>query len=161
MADQVALDHRGEHVTDAIQACIGRHRDVRQRPLFLSDPQPVDQRAGIAGHAAPVAVGMYQIGGEIAVFDAAQGTQHHDIEAIGRARRTRTGQEGRHGKRGSGKPCKSSDPPHRLARATAAFSSRLAPGTDRDSSIASLTLWLMPSKQGVKIIAVGAMVATA
>ena len=49
----------------------------------------------------------------------------------------------------------------RLARATAAFSSRLAPGTERASSIASLTLWLMPSKQGVKIIAVGAMVATA
>ena len=49
----------------------------------------------------------------------------------------------------------------RLARATAAFRSRLAPGTERVSSMSSLTLWLMPSKQGVKIIAVGAMVATA
>ena len=48
----------------------------------------------------------------------------------------------------------------RLARATAAFSNRLAPGTER-ASIASLTLWLMPSWHGVKIIAVGAMVATA
>ena len=34
----------------------------------------------------------------------------------------------------------------------------MAPGTERVSSIASFTLWLMPSKQGVKIIAVGAMV---
>ena len=50
---------------------------------------------------------------------------------------------------------------YRFALATAAFSRRLAPGTDRASSIASFTLWLMPSKQGVKIIAVGAIVATA
>ena len=50
---------------------------------------------------------------------------------------------------------------YRFARATAAFSRRLAPGTERVSSIASFTLWLMPSKQGVKIIAVGAIVATA
>ena len=49
----------------------------------------------------------------------------------------------------------------RFARVTAAFSRRLAPGTERVSSIASFTLWLMPSKQGVKIIAVGAIVATA
>ena len=34
---------------------------------------------------------------------------------------------------------------YRLARATAAFSSRLAPGTERTSSMSSFTLWLMPS----------------
>ena len=54
-----------------------------------------------------------------------------------------------------------SNAPYRFARATAAFSRRLAPGTERVSSMASFTLWLMPSKQGVKIIAVGAIVATA
>ena len=35
----------------------------------------------------------------------------------------------------------------------------MAPGTERTSSMSSFTLWLMPSWQGVKIIAVGAMVA--
>ena len=50
---------------------------------------------------------------------------------------------------------------YRLARATAALSRRFAPGTERTSSMSSFTLWLMPSWHGVKIIAVGAMVATA
>ena len=49
----------------------------------------------------------------------------------------------------------------RLARRSAAFSSRLAPGRVRARSMASLVLWLMPSRQGVKIMTVGVRSATA
>ena len=45
----------------------------------------------------------------------------------------------------------------RLARASTACRSTLTPGTVSSTSACSASLWEMPSRQGVKIMAVGAM----
>ena len=94
VADQVALDRAGEHVADAALRGIGRHGDAGEGALLLGHAQAVHQGAGIAGHAAVVAMGMDQRGAEVAVLDAAQRAQHHQVEAVGgeslRARRAAT-----------------------------------------------------------------------
>ena len=105
MADQVTLDLRGEHVARPALVGVGRHRDARERPLLLGDTQPVHQRAGVAGDGTVVAMRMDEGGAEVAVLDAAQGAQHHQIESVGGNRRVGGGEECHSGEDDNGKSC--------------------------------------------------------
>jgi hypothetical protein len=103
VADQVALDCAGEHVADTAVGRIGRHGDGGEGALLLGHPQAVHQRAGIAGDAAVVAMRMDQRGAEVAVLDATQRTQHHQVEAVGGSRCGHARKDRHHGNGGGGK----------------------------------------------------------
>ena len=100
VADEVALDLCGEHVTHPAQRDFGGHREVRECALLVSDAQAIHKRAGIAGHSAVVTVGVDEKGAEIAVLDTAQPAQHHQIETVGGARLGQVGQERQCGEQG-------------------------------------------------------------
>ena len=96
MRDQIGLSPVRPARGRRARRANSRNLDMVERPLLVRHKQAIDERARVAGDGAAVAGGRDQERREIAVLDAAAGSERHHLEAgsgdRGSGRRERRGE---------------------------------------------------------------------